>query len=238
MNATASPGDLSFVHRIKPASEPNRPPVLLLYGTGGNEDDLLPLGRMLSPGSAQLSPRGKVLEGGMPRFFRRLREGVFDEGDVRRRAHEFADFITDAREAYDLAKPVAVGFLNGANIAAAVLQLRPEALAGAAVWRAIVPLQEPPAADLTGKPALILSGATNAIVPAENAKRLAATLQMAGPTVGIACCQRGTGCRRLRWPHQDLDKSALTHSAGQICSEDSSGTAFMLSAAAIRFSRR
>jgi phospholipase/carboxylesterase len=183
MTATAPTRELSFIHRIKPASEPNRPPLLLLHGTGGDEDDLIPFGNMISPGSALLSPRGKVLEGGMPRFFRRLAEGVFDEEDVRRRANELADFVAEAREAYGLAAPIAVGFSNGANIAAAVLQLRPEALAGAVLIRAMVPLQDPPAADLTGKPVLILSGASDPIVPADNAKRLAAILNKAGAKV-------------------------------------------------------
>jgi phospholipase/carboxylesterase len=175
--------ELSFIHRFRPATQRGLRPLLLLHGTGGNEDDLLSLGTMISAGSAQLSPRGKVLEGGMPRFFRRLREGVFDEDDVRRRANELADFIDEARETYGLAPPVAVGFSNGANIAAAVLQLRPEALAGAALIRAMVPLQEPPAADLSGKPVLIISGASDPIVPADNAKRLAALLKSAGATV-------------------------------------------------------
>ncbi|MBD2750911.1 alpha/beta hydrolase [Microvirga sp. BT688] len=183
MTATPTTKELSFIHRIKPASEPNRPPLLLLHGTGGNEDDLIPFGNMISPGSALLSPRGKVLEGGMPRFFRRLAEGVFDEEDVRRRAIELADFIAEAREAYGLAAPVAVGFSNGANIAAAMLQLRPEALAGAALIRAMVPLQDSPAVDLTEKPVLILSGASDPIVPADNAKRLASILSTAGAVV-------------------------------------------------------
>jgi phospholipase/carboxylesterase len=183
MTATASTRELSFIHRIKPDSGSNRPPLLLLHGTGGDEDDLVPLGIMISPGSALLSPRGKVLEGGMPRFFRRLAEGVFDEEDVHRRAHELADFVAEAREAYGLAAPVAVGFSNGANIAAAVLQLRPEVLAGATLLRAMVPLQDPPAVDLTGKPVLILSGASDPIVPAGNAKRLASILSTAGADV-------------------------------------------------------
>jgi phospholipase/carboxylesterase len=185
--------ELPFIHRFKPATESGKPPLLLLHGTGGNEDDLLPLGPMLSPDSALLSPRGKVLEGGMPRFFRRLAEGVFDEEDVRRRAHELADFVAEAREAYGLAAPIAVGFANGANIAAAVLQLRPEALAGAALLRAMVPLQDPPAGDLTGKPVLILSGASDPIVPAENAKRLAAMLKAAGATVEHRVLPTGHG---------------------------------------------
>jgi len=185
--------ELSFLHRFKPATEPGHPPLLLLHGTGGNEDDLLHLGRMISPASAQLSPRGKVLEGGMPRFFRRLAEGVFDEEDVRRRANELADFVDEARAAYDLAAPIAVGFSNGANIAAAILLLRPEALAGAALLRAMVPLQDPPAADLSGKPALMLSGASDPIVPAENAKRLAAMLKAAGATVEHRVLPTGHG---------------------------------------------
>ena len=99
---------------------------------------------MISPGSALLSPRGKVLENGMPRFFRRLAEGVFDEDDVRRRAHELADFVARRARAYGLAAPVAVGYSNGANIAAAMLLLRPEVLAGAVLLRAMVPLRDPP----------------------------------------------------------------------------------------------
>jgi phospholipase/carboxylesterase len=174
---------LSFVHRFEPAQGAGQPPLLLLHGTGGDENDLLPLGRMISQGSALLSPRGKVLEGGMPRFFRRLAEGVFDEADVRRRASELADFIAEAREAYGLAAPVAVGFSNGANIAAAVLALRPEALAGAVLLRAMVPLADTPAGDLHGKGVLLLSGAADPIVPADNAARLAAILKDGGADV-------------------------------------------------------
>jgi phospholipase/carboxylesterase len=174
---------LSFVHRFEPGADPARPPLLLLHGTGGDENDLPPLAPMVAPGAALISPRGKVLEGGMPRFFRRLAEGVFDEADVRRRAHELADFVAEARDAYRIEAPVALGFSNGANIAAALLYLRPEALAGAALIRAMVPLAEPPAADLAGKPVLILSGATDPMVPAENAARLAAALSGAGAKV-------------------------------------------------------
>ena len=119
----------------------------------------------------------------MPRFFRRLAEGVFDEADVRRRANELADFVAEACEAYGLAAPVAVGFSNGANIAAAVLALRPEALAGAVLLRAMVPLSDAGAGDLSGKGVLLLSGAADPIVPAENAGRLAAILKDAGASV-------------------------------------------------------
>jgi phospholipase/carboxylesterase len=189
MSVTA---ELSHLHQFVPA-DTGRPPLLLLHGTGGDEDDLLPFGRAIAPGAALLSPRGKVLEGGVPRFFRRLAEGVFDETDVRRRAEELADFVEEARATYGLAAPVAVGFSNGANIAAAVLQLRPEALAGAALLRAMVPLSDPPAANLAGKPVLILSGAADPIVPAENAARLASVLKQAGAAVDHRTLPTGHG---------------------------------------------
>ena len=174
---------LSHVHQFVPAADPSRPPLLLLHGTGGDEHDLLPLGRAVGSGAALLSPRGRVLEGGMPRFFRRLAEGVFDEQDVIRRAHELADFVQEARETYGLAAPVALGFSNGANIAAAVLQLRPETLAGAVLLRAMVGLQDATPVDLPGTPVLMLSGALDPIVAEENAARLAAALGRAGAVV-------------------------------------------------------
>ena len=185
--------ELSFTHRFEPGADPARPPLLLLHGTGGDEDDLVPLGRTVAPGAALISPRGKVLENGMPRFFRRLAEGVFDEADVRRRAQELADFIAEARGAYGLGAPIALGFSNGANIAAALLVLRPEALAGAALIRAMAPLAEPPAAELGGKPILILSGAMDPMVPAANAARLAATLERAGARVRHETLPTGHG---------------------------------------------
>jgi phospholipase/carboxylesterase len=175
--------ELSFIHRYEPGTDPKRPPLLLLHGTGGDENDLLGLGRTISAGSAMLSPRGRILENGMPRFFRRLAEGVFDEEDVRFRANELADFVGEARSAYGLEAPVAVGFSNGANIAAAMLLLRPEALAGAALLRAMVPLSDAPQADLAGKRVLMISGAMDPIIPADNAKRLAASLSASGADV-------------------------------------------------------
>ena len=173
----------NFAHRFEPAIRVGTPTVLLLHGTGGNEDDLLPLGRMIAPGAALLSPRGNVLEHGMPRFFRRLSEGVFDQADVRARAVELADFIAAARERYGIAAPIAVGYSNGANIAAALLYLRPEVLGGAVLLRAMTPLAADPEARLDGKPVLVLSGAMDPFAPAPNVARLVTALQGAGAVV-------------------------------------------------------
>jgi phospholipase/carboxylesterase len=176
--------DLGFIHRFERGARPSSRPLLILHGTGGNEDDLLPLGKMIAPGASLLSPRGKVLEHGMPRFFRRLAEGVFDEEDVRTRAHELADFIEAARKAYGIAAPVALGYSNGANIAAAVMLLRPEALAGGILLRAMVPLASPEVSrGLAGKAVLIVSGARDPIAPPANAVRLKAMLEQAGAEV-------------------------------------------------------
>ena len=174
---------IPFVHRFEPASANGVAPVLLLHGTGGDENDLVPLGRTVAPGAALLSPRGQVLEHGMPRFFRRLAEGVFDQDDVRRRALDLADFVEAARGRYGLEAPLALGYSNGANIAAAVLMLRPEALAGAILLRAMAPLTDSPRADLAGKPVLIVSGAQDPIAQPDNAARLADMLRQAGATV-------------------------------------------------------
>jgi phospholipase/carboxylesterase len=147
-----------FIHRFE-KGRPEERPLLLLHGTGGDENDLIPLARMIAPTASLLSPRGKVLENGMPRFFRRLAEGVFDEDDVRRRANELADFLTNARARYDVASPIALGYSNGANVAAAVLLLRPSELAGAILLRAMPPLAHPQPVKLDGVPVLIVSGA-------------------------------------------------------------------------------
>jgi phospholipase/carboxylesterase len=173
----------AYVHRFEPGADPSRPPVLLLHGTGGDETDMLPLGREIAPGAALLSPRGNVLEGNMPRFFRRFREGLFDEDDIRRRAGELANFVAEARRAYNLAQPLALGYSNGANIAAAVLLLHPKTLAGAILLRAMAPLAEPPRPDLSGVPVLILSGLNDPIAQRSTAEKLAAALAAAGARV-------------------------------------------------------
>src|SRR3989449_11752671 len=128
---------LDFVHVFEPPTDQNAPILLLLHGTGGNEQDLLSLAEILAPDAGVLSPRGQVLERGMPRFFRRLSEGVFDLDDLRQRTHALADFVAAAAATYrfDPSHVTAVGFSNGANIASSMLLLRPEALDAAVLVR-------------------------------------------------------------------------------------------------------
>ena len=172
--------DLDFIHRFVPASQPDRPPLLLLHGTGGDENDLLPLGQDISPGSALLSPRGKVLEHGMPRFFRRLTEGVFDLDDLRTRTRELASFIEVARDKYQLGPVIALGFSNGANIAASLLLSHPDVLAGAILLRAMLPFEPDRKPQLEGKPVLMLSGKADPFMPAASRQRLAELLAESG----------------------------------------------------------
>ena len=186
---TMSTNALDFEHRFVPASSGGPDfGLLLLHGTGGNEDDLIPLGRMLAPGSAMLSPRGKVLEHGAPRFFRRLAEGVFDLEDLERRTHELAAFVTEAQRVYALPERglIAVGFSNGANIAGSLLLRHPGLLRGAVLIRAMVPFQpEPPASGLDGTRVLILSGRQDPLVPVMQAEQLARLLRDAGADVTL-----------------------------------------------------
>jgi phospholipase/carboxylesterase len=177
-----------FIHRFIPGpAGSTAQTLLLLHGTGGDENDMIPLGRDLDPTAALLSPRGNVLENGMPRFFRRLAEGIFDEEDLIRRAHELADFVgtAAARYAIDPKGMIAVGYSNGANIAAAVLLLRPEVFCAAILFRAMVPLVPASLPNLAQARVLISSGKQDPIVPVENAQRLAAMLQAAGAEVTL-----------------------------------------------------
>lgn len=175
-----------YAHVFEPGAAPQAPALLLLHGTGGNERDLLRLGRALSPGSALLSPRGQVSERGANRFFARLAEGVFDPAEVTQRTHELADWIAAAAAKYSLdpVRLTAVGFSNGANIAATLLQLRPESLGGAVLIRPMVVLDQPAApGSLAGKRALLLNGNVDPIVPLDHPPRLAAHLRAGGADV-------------------------------------------------------
>jgi predicted esterase len=167
--------------------------LLLLHGTGGNERDLIPLGHDLDPNASLLSLRGKVLENGMPRFFRRLAEGVFDLEDLKQRTQELADFVISAVDFYriDITQIVAVGYSNGANIAASMLLLRPRVLSAAILFRAMVPLVPDTTPDLSAKHVLISEGDHDPIVSAAEAGRLAGLLRSAGADVTIRFLQSG-----------------------------------------------
>jgi len=176
---------LDFIHNFVPGHSTRT--LLLLHGTGGNETDLISFGRALDSEAALLSPRGKVLEHGMPRFFRRIAEGVFDQEDLVRRTHELADFIQQAalKYGFDPRQLTAVGYSNGANIACSLLLLRPGTLRAAALLRPMVPLipEQPP--DLSGVPVLISAGSQDPIIPAENTTGLATLLRGYGSDVTV-----------------------------------------------------
>ena len=183
--------------------------LLLLHGTGGNERDLIPLGHDLDPNASLLSPRGKVLENGMPRFFRRLAEGVFDLEDLEQRTQELTDFVISAVDFYkiDNKQIVAVGYSNGANIAASMLLLRPEVLSAAVLFRAMVPLVPENQPDLASKSIFISAGSFDPIVPASNTKELVELLRSAGAEVTIRFLQSG---HELTGQDVDLARAYLT----------------------------
>jgi predicted esterase len=179
--------DLGFIHRFLPGREAAAPVLLLLHGTGGDENDLIPLGQELLPGAAVLSVRGKVLENGMPRFFRRLAEGVFDQEDLRRRTDELAKFIDGARRRYGLGenKLIGVGYSNGANIAASLMLREPGRLPAAVLLRAMVPFVPETLPDLGAVSIFLSAGQRDSIVPAANTRQLLSILESAGATVSM-----------------------------------------------------
>ncbi|MBZ0147261.1 MAG: alpha/beta hydrolase [Pseudorhodoplanes sp.] len=185
--------DLGFIHRFVPARDERRKPLLLLHGTGGDENDLLPLGQRLSAAAALLSPRGKVLESGMPRFFKRVAEGEWDLEDLDTRTAELAHFVADARKAYNLPAPIALGFSNGANIAWSLMLREPALLGGAILMRAMLPFDPRPLPDLDRVPVLILAGVNDPLVPVDQAALLAALLGEAGADVTYEVVQGGHG---------------------------------------------
>jgi phospholipase/carboxylesterase len=167
---------------------------LLLHGTGGNEEDLIPLAYELDKRAAILSPRGKVLENGItPRFFRRLAEGVFDLEDLKFRTNELADFVNDASKTYnfDLQHVIAVGYSNGANIAASMLLLRPEILFSAILFRAMVPFVPQASPDLSNKYIFMSSGLMDPIVSKQEAERLFSIFKNTGAKISLSWQQSG-----------------------------------------------
>ena len=183
---TEGSSELGFIHQFIPAStRPDQVTLLLLHGTGGNEEDLIPLGRELYPRAAILSPRGKVLESGMPRFFRRLAEGVFDLEDLKFRTHELADFAKKASKVYkfNLRHVISVGYSNGANIASSLLLIHPEIITSAVLFRAMVPFMPEKVPNLSGKNIFIGAGQYDPIVPREQTETLFGLFKNAGANV-------------------------------------------------------
>jgi phospholipase/carboxylesterase len=182
-----------FIHEFVPGT--SHWTLLLLHGTGGNERDLIPLGRELDPTASLLSPRGKILENGMPRFFRRLAEGVFDLEDLKTRTNELADFVDAAMRHYELAVDhiVGVGYSNGANIAASMLLLRPKIMHAAILFRAMLPLVPDKLPDLSSVRVWIGAGDQDPIIPTSETQRLIELLRHAGADVTIRFSNAGHG---------------------------------------------
>jgi predicted esterase len=182
---------LGFTHRYVPSLDKGDKAgltLLLLHGTGGNEDDLLTLGHELDSSAGLLSPRGKILEGGrIPRFFRRLAEGVFDIEDLKFRTHELAGFVDEASRIYgfDARKVIAVGYSNGANIAASILFLKPQTLSSAILFRAMVPLVPDNLPDLSDKRIFMSSGLRDPIATRQEAETLSGLLKQARAVVDL-----------------------------------------------------
>ena len=206
------------VHRWEPPAESGAPTLLLLHGTGGDENDLLPLARMVAPSAAVLSVRGNVMEQGMPRFFRRLSEGVFDLDDLHERTAALDQFLSAAAKRYGFtpASLYALGFSNGANIAASLLLSHPSALAGGILIRAMVPFEPESAPDLSGRPVLLSEGRMDPLIPAARAERLARILQDAGAEVELAwqpgghALTQGDVTVARRWLGQRMSPPATT----------------------------
>jgi predicted esterase len=171
-----------FVHRYVPGKGST---LLLLHGTGGDESSLVPIAKMVDGEASVLAIRGKVLEDGAPRFFRRFAEGVFDIEDLKFRANELADFLVSASREYGFAPDslVALGYSNGANIGATLLLLRPEVLGKAILFRPTLPLVPGTTLDLSGKLVFISAGRYDEMTPQSGVKDLEAFLKAAGAQV-------------------------------------------------------
>nr|WP_209974766.1 alpha/beta hydrolase [Lederbergia galactosidilytica] len=186
-------GDINLKHLFRKGNDPTKPTLLLLHGTGGTEQDLLPLAEIIDPNANVLSVRGNVLENGMPRFFKRLAEGVFDEEDLIFRTKELNEFLDEAAEKYnfDRKQVIAVGYSNGANIAASLLFHYQQALKGAILHHPMVPRRGIELPDLNGTPVFIGAGTNDPICPSKESQELQALLEQAGANVHLHWENRG-----------------------------------------------
>ena len=190
-----SKDNLGFVHRFVPSNNGSSLTLLLLHGTGGDENDLVPIAKELDPSASILSPRGKVLENGMPRFFRRISEGVFDLRDLEHRTSELADFVLASMKEYELQpdRVVVVGYSNGANLAANILLQRANVLAGAILFRPMLPMEPGSLPDLRSGRVFISSGTLDNVIPRESTARLVETLKQSGADVKMVSQAAGHG---------------------------------------------
>jgi predicted esterase len=179
--------DLGFIHRFVPAKDSGADTLVVLHGTGGDENDLIGIGQAVAPGAAILSPRGNVLENGAPRFFRRLAEGVFDPKEVRSRAEELARFIRAATVTYrlDPARIYSLGYSNGANVASTVMLVEPGILQRSILLRPMVVYKPSESADLSGSAVYISAGRMDPIVPPESVETLVSLFESAHADVTL-----------------------------------------------------
>jgi len=183
---------LGFTHKYVPGTR-DWLTLLLLHGTGGDENEMLPLGRELAPGSSLLSPRGRVLENGMSRYFRRFNDRFFDYGDMREQTLALIDFIKTAAEEYgfDYRRVVAVGYSNGANMAGSVLLHNPYALKAAVLFRPMVPFTPIIPLKQEGKQVYISAGTNDEMVPRVETEQLERMLKKAGGNVVVKWTEAG-----------------------------------------------
>jgi phospholipase/carboxylesterase len=185
-----------YIYRPGTAAVPYH--LLLLHGTGGDEQDMVPLADLVAPGAAIISPRGQVSENGAPRFFRRFAEGVLDVGDWRERSEGLADFVVTVSTEHGISPNalLAVGYSNGANIAQGLLLLRPDVLGGAVLFRPMFITDDVPRKDLAGRPVLLLGGIHDPITPPDDLPRIAQQLQLRGAHVTVKTVQASHGLIR------------------------------------------
>lgn len=189
-----APDEFEHIYIPPQNSSTGETTIIPLHGTGGNENDLLTLTwEIFGKGRAVISPRGRILENGMPRFSKRLAEGVFDKADVKKQAHALADFLIDSAGRYgrDPSNLTALGYSNGANIAAAVMLLRPEVISQAVLLRPMLPLIPELTPDLSGRRILITRGSSDNIIPVEDTDRLINLLQRLGAEVLVKTIASG-----------------------------------------------
>lgn len=169
--------DHGYEYQYLPPVAGDKRLLVLLHGTGGDENSLIELGRLMDPNAGILSPRGKSSEEGVNRFFRRHEEGVFDEEDLKEKAEDLADFIAHVTDHHYFEEVIAVGYSNGANIALAILLLHPEVLNGVLALRGMLPIHPSHLPDLSEKHVLLLSGKDDTIIPRSGVEALVELLE-------------------------------------------------------------